>query len=201
MNYQDLTTEAKVKDFLAVGHSTHDSLIGDLISRASNLIQTYCGRPLKQVSTFAYNFIGDGTKKQYVPYTHVTYLSGALGYLADEDDITSWANLDDSKYYARALGHSEYGLWYIYNADGFTEGAQYRFNMSPGPSTVNPAIEQICIEACAELWQFSRQGDEGSRLGVSSRSSKEINTQVVSFYQLNERHKELLEPFRVKAVA
>ncbi|KKN71421.1 hypothetical protein LCGC14_0421430 [marine sediment metagenome] len=83
-----LTTTAKFKSYIGETSTTYDSLIDDLVNRATSALEAYCGHRFGE-DTYRHIFDGDGTTSLFLPEFPVTKVSLLSVSLQDVIRVTN----------------------------------------------------------------------------------------------------------------
>ena len=150
----DLTTLAKVKEWLNITTSTDDALLTRLVSAASDYIQTLLNRT---IAVTAYSDILDGT-------------GSARLMVANYPVVTVSSVKVDGLPIPASTGVGVPG--YVFNGTAISMRGSYRFNedvqnvevsYTAGYATVPAGLEQACIELIGLRYK------ERDRIGISSK--------------------------------
>jgi len=167
-----LTTLAKLKAFLSIGHTTSDTLLEDCIDRTTAIFEEYTRRNLKARDYHydsddgdydADNAILDGTGTDTVnlpqyPAVSLTTLRVNTTAITERDTILSvgWV-LDKQNGIVTLVG-------YI-----FTKGVKnIELAYNAGFATIPEDLEQAAIEQAA--WMFKQSAPGGNMLGVQAKN-------------------------------
>ena len=167
-----LTTTAKVKTYLGISSSRDDTLIGDLITNAQSIIESYTGR--------VFDVSGDTTKK----FDAKLDVDGRMLYFSDQLEIaaapTTVTNGDGSTLsantdvvYLPRNRFPAYGLewlpsssaWWQGDSDGndanaISIAAKWGYSVS---GSVPADIQQACIRLTAFLYRQRETNSDGDR--------------------------------------
>ncbi len=166
----DYTTVSAMKTYLHITGSAHDSLLADLVTRASRLIDDHCGRWfVPRAETRSFDAVGP-------------HISGRLLLLdADLLSVTSVVNGDGttisaSDYLLRPLNWPPYfgialkqssGVRWTYTGD--PEGAIHITGSWGYSETVPEVITQATMRLAAWLYRQRDTGGEGTQVEVTDR--------------------------------
>jgi len=141
-----LVNLADMKEALGITDNSQDSLLTNLINRATDIIEKYCnGR--RFASTIYTNEEYDGKGSDYLNLKHypvitLTSIDGRSGDFSSP----SWSALDDAFY--KSIDNAGQ----IYYSGGFTRGVRnYRVNYTAGFATIPNDLQQACITLVAFL--------------------------------------------------
>jgi hypothetical protein len=99
----DLTTLARVKEYLGYTNSNQDSLISALITRASGQIAKYCSRRFDRQSHTNAKFDGNGNTRLFLPNTPIASVSAVsifgVAVPVSADGVASGYQYDDKMIY------------------------------------------------------------------------------------------------------
>lgn len=167
-----LTSLTNLKSYLNLSVSTHDTLLENLIDRATEMIEDYTNRKLK-ARDYSYdsgsgdydadNAVLDGNDRDRMvmpqrPINSVTTLR------INTTAIDARSTVFDSGYVIDAKNGIIVLLGYV-----FTAGAKnIELAYNAGHSTIPEDLEQACIEQAA--WMFKQSSAGSSLLGVSAKT-------------------------------
>ena len=185
MAFGDLTTLADVKAWLQTGQSafptTDDALLANLVTAASQYIQTWLNR---QIALADYLEVRDGTggrRMQFACFPAVAVLSLTIDGQIIPRATSSWA-----------AGYSFSQTQLAVRGCEFCRGAQnVIITYTAGYSTTPPEVAQACIELVALRYR------ERTRIGEVSRSRGGAETVTYSQKDLSDGIKTLLQQYRL----
>lgn len=162
-----LTTVSNFKELIGKSDSVDDTLLGKIITRASEAVVSYCGREFAK-QTYTETMKGDGSpflKMSRIPIVSVTSVSyqgvavTASDYVVNEPEQGVITNLNSYWYYT---GYKyDYSVVYVagYVLPTFTSGTP----------NLPADIEQAVLEVAKIMW-FSRKDD----LSVTQENVPEV---------------------------
>jgi hypothetical protein len=99
----DLTTTARVKDYLGITNANQDLLIARLITRASGQIAKFCTRKFDRQSFVAARYNGNGGQRLFLPNAPITVVGSVsvdgVDIPASADGIVAGYQFDDRMIY------------------------------------------------------------------------------------------------------
>lgn len=151
-----LTSLDNLKEVLGVTDNAQDALLTNLINRATDTIESYCGRRFASTAYTDEEYDGTGTRyinaKQY-PITALTayeHNSGASG-------TTDWNTLQND--YIKYIDDGQGPGQFLYD-QGFIRGIRnYRFTYTAGYTTIPYDLEQACLDLCT--WFYNSRKNMG----------------------------------------
>ncbi len=150
----DLTTLAKVKTYLGLGDSDHDTLLEALIDSVSEAIEHYCGREFDYQERTEYHD-GQGASCLVLKVRPVASITSLHD---DPNRDYGAATLIDSSRYAF---YPEEGLLKLDSAV-FLHGIRYvKAVYYGGHATIPPAVEQAANILVAHFFNRGHQGGDG----------------------------------------
>ena len=171
-----LTSRANLKELLdiASGDTSKDTLLDNLINRATYLIESYCNNR-RFASTVYTSQEYDGTGTYYINLRHfpVTALSAQQrnhGTIGSAD----WNDLESD--FVKLIDNGE-GPGQVFYQPGFFKGVRnYRFSYTAGYTTIPYDLEQACLELCSYMYNDRKaKGMKSETLGEYSYT-KETKT-------------------------
>jgi len=145
-----LVNLADTKETLGITDNIQDSLLTNLINRATDIIERYCnGR--RFASTVYTNEEYDGKGSDYLnvkhyPITTLTSIDGRSGDFSNPN----WSSLDDALY--KLIDDGTSGPGQIYYSGRFIKGVRnYRVSYTAGFATIPNDLQQACITLIAFL--------------------------------------------------
>ncbi len=185
MTFGDLTTLANVKAWLQTGQSsfptTDDALLANLVTAASQYIQTWLNR---QIALADYLEVRDGTggrRMQFACFPVVAVLSLTI----DGQGIPHATSSSAAGYSFSQTQLAVRGYW-------FGRGAQnVIIAYTAGYSTTPPEMAQACVELVALRYR------ERTRIGEVSKSLGGAETVTYSQKDLSDGIKTLLQQYRL----
>lgn len=177
-----------VKEYLGVGDATTDTVLTDLIARASTQIETYCNRIFAQASYTETRNGGCGPKMFLLngPVISVTSLSvdGQAVPAAASAVSYGFVNDDTTVYIRPASGGAGGGPM------EFRKGLQnVTIVYTAGYVTTPPDVVQACIELVA--YKFAKR----KRIDKSSETLGQQQTQAYSMADMPSSVKSALQPY------
>lgn len=186
---QDLTTLAKVKEYLELDSSdtTYDTLLSHLITAASDFIQSYCNRWFNEKSYSKEEYDGTGDSrlnlKQY-PVSSSSSFTLEKNQAVDNSD--NWTTYDGKDYWI----HYDEGIVELY-ADIFTKAPRkYRVSYTAGYSSVPVDLEWACWKIVSAI--FNKRKAEG----ISQESLGDYSVHFMDIIQEDKTLKEVLNRYR-----
>ena len=173
-----LVSRANLKEVLGIVTSTDDSLLDNIINRATDIIESYCGnRRFKSTDYTNQEYDGTGTyliNARHYPITAVTSYqenNGTTG-TADWDDLQG----DDVNYVDDGNGPGQF-----HYASGFQRGIRnYRFSYTAGYATIPNDLEEACIQLCVWIYKDRQsKGLKSESLGEYSYTKETFTGNVI----------------------
>ena len=159
----DLTSTANVKTYMGISGTDDDTLIGQLVSRASNAIENFCNRIFASTAYTEYHD-GDGCARiilDHRPIISVTTIHddldrtfAASSLIAASDYITR----DDEGIVEWLSGNATFPSTAAYFYDG---QLNVKVVYTAGYATIPDAVEQACIMMVAAMYNRGKQGADG----------------------------------------
>ena len=196
LNIVPLTT---VKEYLHLTDTTNDAFLSRWIGIITSSIESYINGIVKQRNA-AVIVNGSGTDQQEIPAPYLPIISMRYGTAADiqykDKPTDSWTNLIMADFENIIIDAAYPSMITLYD-DTFPYGFQnVKLALTVGYALVPQDFVSVCIEAVAEKWEESKLSSLG-RLGMSSMSAAAVgNSGNNTFYQLSERHKDILNKYR-----
>jgi len=173
-----LTTEDNLKEVLGITTNTENNLIDNIINRATDIIESYCGNR-RFMSTAYTNEEYDGTGTCYInsrnyPITHLTAYEKNYGSVG----TTDWNTLQAD--YIRYLDEGQ-GPGQFYYQMGFSRGVRnYRFTYVAGYATIPNDLEEACIELCVYIYKDRQnKGMKSESLGEYSYVKESFTGNII----------------------
>ena len=139
----DLTTAAKVKEFMGITHSDWDALIASLITRMSSFIEDYCGVPFSSTDYTDERYDGLEFNGGVLRLKNYPIISVASLYDDTSRDFQSDALIATDDY----VWYADEGVVRMVDGGVFNEGEQnIKITYTAGYTEVPSAIDQVCIE-------------------------------------------------------
>lgn len=193
----NITTKEKVKAYLGISGSTHDTLLDELIKNATASIQRYCNRNFTEASYTEYFDTDAGDSKLFVKnypvsaLTSVSYRSGTWGAITWEAlNVNDYLLNENGKVtFAFLLPEAERYIKIVY-----TGGYKIDFaNESDTTKHTLPAdLTQICTEIVAQAFNqrtsagILTESTEGQSITYKdSDITKQYTSRLASFRSLN----------------
>lgn len=155
----DLTTLSRLKRFLDISGTEFDTLLAELITAASDAIQSYCGRPFNSLSRSEFHDGGSDTLILRVrPVTEVTKIYS--------DPSRQWAAGSEISPTHYVVKREEGIVVYAYGA--FAPGVRtVKIIYTAGYATIPEGVAKACVLVCASWFHRSREG--AGRMGSPPR--------------------------------
>lgn len=187
-----LTTLADVKEALGITDNTQDSLLTNLINRATDIIEKYCdGRRFASTDYTNEEYDGDGSHFLTLKNFPVSALT-SVQRMTGDFTTPSWDTLDSSMYkYLDEEGQ-------IYYTGGFSSGIRnYRASYTAGYTTIPNDLAQACITLVSYLKNQTKSvGMKSETLGEYSYTKDDDITASIKNLGLDE----ILEAYRTPKV-
>lgn len=190
-----LTSLSNLKEVLGITDGEQDSLLENIINRATDIIENYCnGR--RFASTTYSDEEYDGTDTKYInarqwPITAVTAYEKNYGSVG----TTDWNSLQSDwfKYIDDGQGPGQF--YYEY---GFNKGTRnYRFSYTAGYTTIPNDLEQACIDICVWIYKDRQtKGMKSESLGEYSYTKETFTGNVIDNLGIDL----VLEKYRVATI-
>lgn len=171
-----LTTLANVKAYIG-SPDADDSLIGDLITRAQAMIETFCGRAFDEAEFTEYK---DGNNQRTITLKNTPVSAVAsVGYRTGP---AAWTDFPTTAYDWSAEGivellHGSFsGTFYALGMDSqrlFGQGlksVEVVYTGGYGAGEIPADLEQGCIELVAALWGGDSEARTASARGIKAES-------------------------------
>jgi len=170
-----LTTLANLKEVLGITDNTQNSLLTNLINRATDIIEKYCNGKRFLLTTYTreeYN--GTGSKMislNHFPIITLTAYEQNQGTIGDP----SWSTVEASG--IKAI--NETGQ--VYYSFGFARGIRnYRFTYTAGYATIPTDLEQACLDICVYIYNVRKNsGMKSESLGEYSYTKDDAIGNVI----------------------
>lgn len=163
----DLTTTAKVKNFLKITSTGDDTHIGTLITSMSDYIRTITDRDLYSKSYTEY-YDGSGKNTLQLDNYPITVLTS----IYDDTDYEFGADTEitsDDYFFNADTKYSKRGVLLL-NGCNFTEGQQnIKVTYTAGYETIPTDLDQACVRLTAAEYL---EGAEGAQIAVETEQDR-----------------------------
>lgn len=154
----DLTTLAKVKNYLGITTSDHDTLLEYLITRMSTFIRTYCGRDFDQTTYTDDKYDGEYKNDGFLRLRHFPIISVTSLYDDTSREFTADTEIESGDYIIR----NDEGIIQLLDGVFFNEDYQnIKITYVAGYSTIPEDLEQACIDLVG--FKFNTRQSSGKR--------------------------------------
>ena len=166
----DLTTVAHVKNYLDISGSDDDTVLGQLVDRATKAIESYCKRTFSSASYTEYHD-GKGASALILKHRPVTAVTSVHD---DADRVFGADSLIASTDYI--VREAEGIIEWLTSSSTFPSTAAYFYDYqlnvkviyTAGYSTIPDDLEQACIMLAALLYHRGKQGADGIKQEAQS---------------------------------
>lgn len=178
-----IVTLAEVQSYLNNSNTSLTAFLTNCISQVQSIFESYIQKPICETSiTGLYD--GDGTCELYTANYPILSVS-TLQYRSDPTSST-WTNFVNYILYNDFIK--------LYN-ETFAKGTQnIKVVYKAGYYTVPSDIKKIAIEAVAEIYKESGQGN--NRLGIESTNVSEGNSYGDTYSKLWNDHQKILDLYK-----
>lgn len=159
-----LTTATKVKTYLGISGSTHDTLIDSLVTSASALVERYCNRNFTEGTYTQYFDTIAGDSKVFLKNYPVSSLT-SVQYRAGTWGAVTWEDLNANDYLLNENGKVDFAFPFVeapkYFKIVYVGGYKIDFNNESNSSlhTLPFDLTQIVTEIVAQ--QFNLRASAG----------------------------------------
>jgi len=190
----DLTTLANAKEYLGISGSDDDTLLGNLIDRASEAIENYCRRKFAQETLTEY-YDGRGSHRLVLNRRPVSSITSIYDDL--DRDFTEDTLIDADDY---VLYPDEGIVEFKNTASTFPSTAAYFYDGQrnvkvtyvAGYETIPTDVEQACLMLVALLYNRAKQRADG----IKQESQAGAYSVAYAGMLMTPEIKALLEPYR-----
>ncbi len=209
-----LIATSDLKTYLGITASTDDTLLGNCITNAQDLMERYCSRTF-DTATFTEDYDGTGTAVLTVNNPPITTLTSVSTLSRNADGTETATALDASSYrfdsksgnisllwanaraYPENWGYDNGPATYRAESPRFIEGFRnyrvvYVGAYGSGAVAIPGSLKQACLEIAAEIFRMRRVNSamQSESMGVPSYTAKTAAEMVDS-------RAFLLNPFRL----
>ena len=193
----DLTTKAKVKAFLGISGTTHDTLLDELIKNASASIERFCNRNFTSASYTEYFDTIAGDSKLFVKNYPVSALT-SVQYRGGTWGAITWLDLNVNDYLLNENGKVSFAFYLPesekYIKIVYTGGYLIDFDNESDPlqHTLPADLTQIATEIVAQIFNqrtsvgIANESTEGQSITYKDTDvTKQYNSRLMSFRSIN----------------
>jgi uncharacterized phiE125 gp8 family phage protein len=182
-----LASLTKLKEYLEISGSAHDTRLTDLLDRATKAIKNFTKRELEAPgSDYTHYFDGDGVGRAVVlreyPVVSVTSVHDDTGRAFGSDTLIA-----SSDYYI----HTDEGIIELASGDVFAKGVvnvQVKYKAGYAAGSIPQDLEMACIYLAAHWFE------ERKNIALASRNLKGGGT-AGHLHDLPPQAKEMLAPY------
>jgi len=173
-----LITLDNLKEVLGITDNTQNSLLTNIINRATDIIESYCGNRRFASTTYTnQEYDGTGTcfiNARHYPITAMTAYEKNQGSAGTAD----WSTLQNDYIKYIDDGH---GPGQFYYQMGFVRGVRnYRFSYTAGYTTIPHDLEEACLEICVWIYKDRQnKGMQSESLGEYSYTKQLLKGNVI----------------------
>ena len=168
-----LTTLDNLKEVLGITDNSKDTALDNIINRATDTIESYCGNR-RFASTVYANEEYNGTDTLYINAKQYP-ITALTGYDRNDGNVgnADWNSLQSEYITYADDGQGPGQFYYQY---GFPKGASnFRFSYTAGYSTIPYDLEQSCLQLCSWYYKSTESmGLQSESLGEYSYTKQQF---------------------------
>lgn len=184
-----------LKEVLGETTTDNDSLLTNIINRATDIIESYCGnRRFTSTSYSNQEYNGTGTEfinARHFPITAVTAYQENNGYVGSTD----WDDLQSE--YCKYIDTGQGPGQFHYHL-GFEKGVcNYRFSYTAGYTTIPHDLQEACFQLCTYIFNNRKtKGMKSESLGDRSYTREDKTGNIIEDLGIDL----ILEKYRIPTI-